>query len=794
VFKKKIIEEWESHVKTKDEIYYSYFEKSSEYVNTILELKEFYNNFIKSPDVIKIINRENEGIEPENHVKDIEKIKRIKTTTDNTIVNKKGKDFDFNHDKIKKITDNIIYNNKDIDFKIFKISEPDMKDEIKKENGVIDYFNLKEIVKIKDVKISDRDKEYFKKFDFVSNSFIDTTVKTPKLDMTMPEKKDIIKKRMEKLSQLSKSHVTEDMKNIAINTLSEELLRISDVDEYKKDSNYIKDVIDIIFKKTNNLQEFSRKLYSIIVYLYDQINSVVAFAYEDTSRPAFEGKYSYISNGVFIDRIQDIYLPEILVELSPTEKLPELFDNKFISEDVKEKILSKINYFIDQKANDFIKKIYTLKYMDDIFSNDEPKILLKQIILKKPYKIVTFEKKENGKTEYYVYYNENYVEFKKFNEDKIFIPKNRVYKFKADVMLDILLNKNQINPYSGLKIDPKFAEQFISLYSRKKSKIESEVESKIETKNEIERGYDIIPDLLDEINIELNLIKSDNFDISEFDKDKKRRLKEVEDMSMEEKTQRIMQEIEKQEQYNISVEKELMKQQDVNVGYSNKNKKYTIVLYEIEMIYVYRYIVLINNSTGKISYFYDLSLGDILNANKYFLNEDLITDKNNIEEQLKEFKKNNQYNFFINAILNNGKFLNVEGILFEDILNYTNEKINNNFIKKKYTDIETEELEKFQYDLNNNTNVSSLQDMQTIKIVFNDENKPIIVFDKDNKYEKIKISEEEPVKINDHGCDTTRYIIMHVDAASVSLPNKQPAQSSKFRDNQTEDFTGWKKY
>jgi PBSX family phage terminase large subunit len=59
------------------------------------------------------------------------------------------------------------------------------------------------------------------------------------------------------------------------------------------------------------------------------------------------------------------------------------------------------------------------------------------------------------------------------------------------------------------------------------------------------------------------------------------------------------------------------------------------------------------------------------------------------------------------------------------------------------------------------------------------------------KYDDGKPNKEEPVKLNDHGCDATRYMVVHVDAGAGPLPKVQPKQESKYRQ---QDEPKYKRY
>lgn len=56
-----------------------------------------------------------------------------------------------------------------------------------------------------------------------------------------------------------------------------------------------------------------------------------------------------------------------------------------------------------------------------------------------------------------------------------------------------------------------------------------------------------------------------------------------------------------------------------------------------------------------------------------------------------------------------------------------------------------------------------------------------------------KPNKDEPVKVNDHGCDDMRYIVMHVDYGLTDLPKNQPKQQSHYPQEQVSG-SKFKKY
>lgn len=146
------------------------------------------------------------------------------------------------------------------------------------------------------------------------------------------------------LQSILKEEVLEQIKEVGVRDLSKELRNISDSALYSVNSDFVKEVIENIASQSTNVEDFAKRLGSLIVYLHNSITD--------------------IGNEVFIKRIeQEYYRPDILANLSPEEKLPEVYLNPFFTVETKQRVSETFdklqNLFVKQFA-EFIYKVRNL--------------------------------------------------------------------------------------------------------------------------------------------------------------------------------------------------------------------------------------------------------------------------------------------------------------------------------------------------------------------------------------------------------------------------------------------------
>jgi hypothetical protein len=200
---------------------------------------------------------------------------------------------------------------------------------------------------------------------------------------------------------------------------------------------YISDVITSVQNSSKNIGEFVNKLGQIVIYLTKEIN--------------------LISNDIFVNRLRDnYYLPEVLINLSPEQKLPEIFLNNLISvekiKDVSNILNNELNKFTTKFLQDILSDEYDIykhvpmravKYFGDIpvFKNRSTCSNKEDIIGKSDKELV--------------YYNEN-------GRTYCLIIRDIAIRFKEN---------NFLNPYTTVRLSDEFIETFNKVYLPEQNRI-----------------------------------------------------------------------------------------------------------------------------------------------------------------------------------------------------------------------------------------------------------------------------------------------------------------------------------
>ena len=147
----------------------------------------------------------------------------------------------------------------------------------------------------------------------------------------------------QKINNIYTEAVTEDVVNYAQNILSKTLLESTNLSsKYLESSEYIKKAINTIYNSNENVRGFIEQLGNLIVYFNKNISS--------------------IANNIFLKRVvAGYYLPDILVNLSPEDKLPEIFLNKYTSLKEKDNVAFVINSNVNIFCENFVKYIYNIR-------------------------------------------------------------------------------------------------------------------------------------------------------------------------------------------------------------------------------------------------------------------------------------------------------------------------------------------------------------------------------------------------------------------------------------------------
>ena len=504
------------------------------------------------------------------------------------------------------------------------------------------------------------------------------------------------------LLNIYQSEITENIIILAKEKLSSSLLSIASLPEYDINSRYINDIIDYSKSTSSNAYEFIKKIISITVYLSNEVNNIVQFNYKvDNTKSNIKG-----TNNIFINNVKKVfYLANILVDLNPSEKLPDIFYNQKIPINKRENILDGINAIIERYIQFFVENII---FVRDIYKPNY-RLPVKQynpgqietIYVEKPFKFITFQDELENFEDDFVFYNEEYVDkeiftYKDGKRQEFQVDKNTVYKFKNKDLWDQIQNNNLINPYSGRVFNPQFIKEFEQIYMGKlEEKQRQETERKLMEKEENldkklkeDKKY-IIPDLLDLINAELEIIQSGYYDDKEIIE---------EEINVEEKENEKDIPLETEKQPNNPY---------ISIIINNNGKSY--------------FLVLSKNNDQPIKYIYNIH-DNILEENKL---ETLITSKNNIREQMIKQRNLNPNNFYVLLYFKSNKVLpsfsnknNDQELIIKSVVDFEDEIKNNS----------EDNIKEFIRDIVNYTLYSTQEDINNLKVIFNNKNKPLITF------------------------------------------------------------------
>lgn len=171
---------------------------------------------------------------------------------------------------------------------------------------------------------------------------------------------DIERTRQQKLDEILDENVTPIVEKIGMERLSAALHEVApNVLDYgiyrpipgyteegemfvpKIDTDYNKKVIELLAKDSTTIREFATKLANIVVYL----------TIPDLGQDIFKKRIA-----------QEYYLPSVLVELSPEEKLPEYFDDPRTPKSDQERVNNIIQFAVDTFIKSMANSIYNIKH------------------------------------------------------------------------------------------------------------------------------------------------------------------------------------------------------------------------------------------------------------------------------------------------------------------------------------------------------------------------------------------------------------------------------------------------
>ena len=273
------------------------------------------------------------------------------------------------------------------------------------------------------------------------------------------------------LISILRGPVTKDIKDHAKKLLSDNLLKISNMRiDYDIDSDYIVDTIDIAANTSKNAQEFITKIGNVIVYLLSGLSKYEVYINNN--------KVILKPNDIFIKNIENVfYEPSVLIDLTPEQKLPEIFNNDRISQKQKSDMLYNLNLRLKYFILNFVEYIYNFRnmFIRTDYKGSLPALQEFDTVIQESYPfgldLIQFE-------------NENVI----YYDPKL----HMTFLFKTKDILDQIENNDYINKISKTPFHPAFVKNISSMYNQYKRKQE-DYENKLKEEKNMIKYFD--PDL-----------------------------------------------------------------------------------------------------------------------------------------------------------------------------------------------------------------------------------------------------------------------------------------------------------
>lgn len=247
--------------------------------------------------------------------------------------------------------------------------------------------------------------------------------------------------RKQKINRILDENITPQIEQMGMEKLSEALHKVApDLADYgiypgngnnKYDTAYIIKAVETISSATTTIREFFIKLAQTIIYL----------------------KLSGNASKIFQNRvIQEYYLPEILVNLSPIDKLPEFFDDPRVSDVEREQIEKQIRYEINYFVHNIGETLYGIRFPSERIPSQIKPNYLGAIPKTHKWKEICVNKQdiEDIPDDQLIYYKE---------DDKIYC------LTISQIVEQILFEDQATNPYTGKPLSENFLTRFSKLYS-----------------------------------------------------------------------------------------------------------------------------------------------------------------------------------------------------------------------------------------------------------------------------------------------------------------------------------------
>jgi hypothetical protein len=242
------------------------------------------------------------------------------------------------------------------------------------------------------------------------------------------------KSRVHQINRLLSGKITTRVEDIASINLSTTLLNISpEVLDYEKDSEYIIEVVNSATAKT--AKELFEKIATIDVYI--------------------NAGQNIRQKNVFTERIKQLYyLPEMLLNLTPPEMLPEVFDDPRVSLQEKRKLTVHIQEKIKTNVRNLGNSLY-----NSLNSTESQPTLPHTIVPQISVKIHEWKNICKNHDDIVSIPDNQLIYYEEIDEDS-----KDIYCLHIPSILE--QGHDFTNPYSGKKLSSEFMTRLLNIYKK----------------------------------------------------------------------------------------------------------------------------------------------------------------------------------------------------------------------------------------------------------------------------------------------------------------------------------------
>ena len=321
------------------------------------------------------------------------------------------------------------------------------------------------------------------------------------------------KNRDEKIRDILKEPVTEQAKQIGINIMAAALNKIApNIVDYHVDGEYVQKAVDAI--QATTIGEFAKQLGDLIVYLDLDLRTRVQSGTKVIIRDIFDWdllktvqtphfvkqyKNENKSANIFINRIKgEYYLPDILINLSPGEKLPEVFNDPNSTE--QKRVLEYTEKLVEMFMFMFGNELYLFR-----FPGEKYKVVYSKSHLKlkmDPWKAVCVNAKdvEDLPDMDVVYYNDG----------------ENIYCLIIKELIERFREGDHTNPITNDHLSEAFILRFNQLYNPKII-IEEQLPDEPKEEQQLPKSSNILaPGLMKKVKISIDLLQAQQEVSSDF--------------------------------------------------------------------------------------------------------------------------------------------------------------------------------------------------------------------------------------------------------------------------------------